>query len=249
VGTGERVVIGGFIISGTANADVLIRGLGPSLADAGLTGTLQNPRLDLYNEFGQLLFSNQDWKDTHEAQIRATGIPPVFDVESAMVANLPPGNYTAILQGAGGGTGLGLIEIYDIGAAGVDAQLGNLSTRAFVGTGQNVLIGGFILGEEEANAEIVVRALGPSLTARGVSGALANPFLELRDSNGLLIQGNDNWNDVPAQAADLTAKGFAPSNTSESAIIIMLPPGTYTAIVQGVNATTGVGLVEIFHRD
>jgi hypothetical protein len=249
VGTGDRVMIGGFIITGNANAEVLIRGLGPSLSEAGLTGTLQNPRLDLYNEFGQLLFANQDWKDTQETQIRATGIPPTFNLESAMVATLPPGNYTAVLQGVNGGTGIGLIEIYDISATGVDAQLGNLSTRAFVGTGQEVLIGGFILGESEGDAEIVVRALGPSLTARGVSGALADPFLELRDSNGLLIQGNDNWNDVPAQAAELTSKGFAPSNNSESAIIATLPPGTYTAIVRGVNATTGVGLVEIFHND
>jgi hypothetical protein len=249
VGTGVRVMIGGFIITGNANADVLIRGLGPSLQEAGLTGVLQNPRLDLYNEFGQLLFSNQDWKDTQEAQIRATGIPPTFNVESAMVATLPPGSYTAVLQGVNGGTGIGLVEIYDISASGVDARLGNLSTRAFVGTGQEVLIGGFILGESEGDAEIVVRALGPSLAASGVTPALADPFLELRDSNGLLIQGNDNWNDVPAQAAELTAKGFAPSDNNESAIITMLPPGTYTAIVRGTNASTGVGLVEVFHRE
>jgi hypothetical protein len=111
-----------------------------------------------------------------------------------------------------------------------------------------VLIGGFILGEGEGDAEIVIRALGPSLSAAGVTGVLADPFLELRDSNGLLIQGNDNWTDVPAQATELTAKGFAPSNNNESAIITMLPPGTYTAIVRGVNATTGIGLVEIYNR-
>jgi hypothetical protein len=247
VGTTDRVMIGGFIITGTVAKDVLIRGLGPSLEEAGITGALVNPTLELRGSNGALIRGNQDWKDTQEAQIRATGIPPTFNVESAIVANLAPGSYTAILAGLNGGTGLGLIEIYDIGP-GVDSQLGNLSTRAFVGTGQNVLIGGFILGEGEGDGEIVIRALGPSLAAAGVSNTLADPFLELRDSNGLLIQGNDNWNDVPAEAAELTAKGFAPSNTNESAIITLLPPGTYTAIVRGTNATTGVGLVEIYNR-
>jgi hypothetical protein len=239
-------MIGGFIITGNVPKDVLIRGLGPSLQEFGLTGVLANPTLELHHPGGAVT-TNQDWKDTQETQIRATGIPPTFDVESAIVATLAPGNYTAILQGFNGGTGLGLIEIYDVGS-GVNSQLANISTRAFVQNGPNVLIGGFILGEGQGDAEIVVRALGPSLAAFGVTNVLADPYLELRDANGLLIEGNDNWTDVPAQAAALMAAGFAPSNGNESALIIMLPPGTYTAIVRGTNATIGNGLVEIYKR-
>jgi hypothetical protein len=246
VGTGDQVVIGGFIITGNTPKDVLIRGLGPSLAEAGLSGTLANPTLELHGANGTIT-SNQDWKDTQETEIRATGIPPTFDVESAIRATLDPGSYTAILAGVNGGTGLGLVEIYDIGG-GTTSLLANISTRAFVGTGQNVLIGGFILGEGAGDAEMIIRALGPSLAQAGVSNTLADPYLELRDSNGLLIRANDNWTDVPAQAAELTAKGFAPSDGNESAIITPLPPGTYTAIVRGTNATTGVGLVEIYNR-
>jgi hypothetical protein len=187
---------------------------------------------------------NQDWRDTQQAQIKATGIPPLYDVESAIVATVSPGAYTVILKSVNGGTGLGLIEIYDLQPGGT-AKLGNLSTRASVKTGANVMIGGFITGN--GNSNIVVRALGPSLTAAGVPNALPDPTLELRDGDGNLILANDDWQDNTAQATALSAAGLAPTNPKESAVIKVLAPGAYTAIVQGKNGTAnGVGLVEIY---
>jgi hypothetical protein len=237
-------IIGGFIVTGSGTKNVIIRGLGPSLQSMGITDFLVNPTLELHPPSGPVVF-NQDWRDTQQAQIKATGIPPLFDVESAIVATVSPGAYTVILKGLSGGTGLGLIEVYDLQPGGT-AKLANLSTRASVKTGNNVMIGGFIIGGGSANT--AVRALGPSLTASGVPGALPDPTLELRDGDGALILSNDDWQDNAAQAAALTAAGMAPPNAKESAVIKVLPPGAYTAIVQGKNGTAnGVGLVEIYN--
>lgn len=244
-GTGNEI-IGGFIITGSGNKNVIIRGLGPSLQNSGLTDFLVNPTLELRNS-GGVLATNQDWRDTQEAAIKGTGIPPLYDVESAIVASLPAGGYTVILKGLSGGTGLGLIEVYDL-ATGATSRLANLSTRASVKTGNNVMIGGFFVDAGTGGANIAVRALGPSLTAFGVPGALPDPTLELRDGDGTLILANDDWQDNAGQAAALTAAGMAPSNAKESAVIKFLVPGAYTAIVQGRNGTpTGVGLVEIYN--
>jgi hypothetical protein len=244
-GTGNEI-IGGFIITGSGNKNVIIRGLGPSLQNSGLTDFLANPTLELRNSGGVLL-TNQDWRDTQEAAIKATGIPPLYDVESAIVASLPAGGYTAILRGLGGGTGLGLIEVYDL-ATGATTKLANLSTRASVKSGNNVMIGGFYVDAGTGGANVAVRALGPSLTALGVPGALPDPTLELRDGDGTLLLADDDWQDNAGQAAALTAAGMAPSNAKESALIKFLVPGAYTAIVQGRNGTpTGVGLVEVYN--
>ncbi|MEY2482728.1 MAG: hypothetical protein QOG51_878 [Verrucomicrobiota bacterium] len=244
-GTGNEI-IGGFIIQGSGTKNVIIRGLGPSLQNMGLSDFLVNPTLELRSG-ASVLATNQDWRDTQEAAIKATGIPPLYDVESAIVASLAPGNYSVLLRGLGGGTGLGLIEVYDL-ATGATTKLANLSTRASVKTGNNVMIGGFFVDAGSGGANVAVRALGPSLTAFGVPGALPDPTLELRDGDGTLLLANDDWQDNAGQAAALTAAGMAPSNAKESAVIKFLTPGAYTAIVQGRNGTpTGVGLVEIYN--
>jgi hypothetical protein len=212
----------------------------------GVNNYLFNPTLELHPPSGPVVF-NQDWRDTQQAEIKATGVPPLFDAESAIVATLAPGSYTVLLRGLNGGVGLGLIEVYDLDTTG-QSKLANISTRAPVKTGTSVLIGGFLVGNNQPTAKVGVRALGPSLAANGVgSGTLADPTVELRDGDGTLLKSNDDWQDDATQAAAITAAGLAPSNTKESALIATVPPGAYTAVVQAKNGTiTGVGLVEIY---
>ena len=245
VGTGDDVLIGGFIITGSTPKHVLLRALGPSLAAFGLTGVLQDPTLELHDASGATIFMNDNWRDTQEAAIEATGIPPSDDRESAIVATLDPGEYTAILQGKNNTTGTALVEAYDLDATPA-SRFGNISTRGLVGTGDNVLIGGLIVSSEESGqANVVVRALGPSLGTAGVSGTLSDPTLELHDSNGDLMAANDNWQD--SQGGIIASTGLAPADPREAAIFATLVAGEYTAIVQGANATTGVGLVEFYN--
>ncbi len=245
VGTGENVLIGGFIITGPTPKKVIVRAIGPSLAAFGLTGLLQDPTLEVHDASGAILFSNDDWKSTQQAAIEATGIPPADDRESAIVASLNPGAYTAIVQGKNNATGTALVEVYDLDPTPV-TRLSNISTRGEVGIGTNVLIGGLIVSAEDAGqANVVLRALGPSLTALGVSGALQDPTLDLHDSNGDLLAGNDNWRD--AQEGIISSTGLAPADDREAALFVTLPAGAYTAVVQGKNATTGVGLVEAYN--
>jgi uncharacterized delta-60 repeat protein len=242
--TGEQILIGGFIIGGTENKMVLIRGLGPSLAGFGVPGPLANPTLSLFDHTATLVATNDNWKDTQQAQIQATGLAPSNDFEPAILATLSPGAYTAFLQGKAATTGIGLAEIYDADPS-VNAQATNLSGRGFVGTGNDVLIGGIIVGGPTGSMQrVLVRALGPSLGSAGVASPLANPTLSLRDANGNVIANNDNWQD--SQQADIAATGKAPPNTKESAILALLAPGKYTAIVAGKNGTTGVGLIEFY---
>jgi hypothetical protein len=205
---------------------------------------LQDPTLELHDSTGALIFSNDNWRETQEAAIEATGIPPNDDRESAIVATLDPGAYTAILKGKNNTTGTALVEAYDLDAT-AEAQFANISTRGLVGTDDAVLIGGLIISSEaSAQANIVVRALGPSL-GTSVAGALQDPTLELRDSNGALVALNDNWRDT--QGGIISSTGLAPDDDREAAIFATLPAGAYTAVVQGKNATTGVGLVEAYN--
>ena len=247
VQTGDNVGIGGFIITGSTPKHVLLRGIGPSLAASGITDALANPTLDLRDSAGVRILANDNWRDTQEAEIVATGIPPTNDLEAAIVETLGPGSYTAILRGMGMTSGVGLVEIYDLDQ-GADSKLANLSTRALVDTGDNIVIAGFILGGNSGDDRIVVRGIGPSLVVAGVPNALADPTLELRDSNGTLLVANNDWQDDPAQAAELTAAGLAPTNNLESGIATTLPPGFYTALLAGLNNGTGVGLVEVYDR-
>jgi len=248
VQTGDNIMIGGFIVTGNASKKVIVRAIGPSLAKSGLSGVLADPVLELHGPNGSLILSNDNWKENPDQAllIQASGIPPQDDLESAIVATLPPAGYTAVVKGKSNATGLGVVEIYDLDQS-ADARLANLSTRAFVETGDNVVIAGFILGGADGSPQMIMRAMGPSLAPLGVSNVLADPTLEVRDGNGALVTFNDNWQDNPAQAAQLTAAGFAPRNDLESALAIRLSPGAYTAIVAGKNGGTGVGMVEIYN--
>ena len=246
--TGENVLIGGFIITGSESKRVILRAIAPSLSGF-LPGTLENPTLDLRNGAGEPIAFNDNWKDTQAAEIQNTGIPPGDDRESAIVQTLAPAAYTAILRGTGDTTGIAVIEVYDLGDSGV-SRLANISTRGFVDTGDNVMIGGFIvgggLGAGAAGSErVVVRAIGPSLSAFGIAGALANPTLELYNSNGAVLASNDNWKD--SQQPEIEATGLQPTNDLESALVRTIPAGAYTAIVRGLEGGTGVAVVEAYN--
>jgi hypothetical protein len=249
VQTGENVGIGGFIITGTAPKHVLIRAIGPSLTQFGVPNALADPLLELHGPGGFATITNDNWRDDplQALQIEATGIAPSNDLESAIDASLNPASYTAVVRGSNNTSGVALIEVYDLNQV-VLAKLANISTRAFVSTGDDIVIGGFQLGGHPGEDRIIVRGIGPSLTAFGVTNALANPTLELRDGNGALVTANNDWQDNPAQAAELTAAGLAPTNPLESGIAATLPPGAYTALLAGVNNGTGVGLLEIYDR-
>jgi hypothetical protein len=244
---GDDVAIAGFIISGGGAGHFLIRGMGPSLANYGIQNPLANPTLELHGPNGFTTITNNDWRDTQEGAVIATGRPPGNDLESAIVVDLLPGAYTAILAGNAGTTGVGLVEIYDLSPA-QGFKPSNISTRANVRTGDDIVIAGFILGAGGGGENaIIIRGLGPSLSAFGLD-ALPDPKLELRNSDGALIASDDNWMDDPNQAAIIQAAGLAPGNSLESALATTLMPGTYTALLSGVNNGTGTGLVEVYDR-
>ena len=197
----------------------------------------------MFNGSGKTLFINDNWKDTQQAGIQATGLAPPNDLESAIRIALQPGNYTAVLSGKNNTTGVGLVEVYDIEKS-VSSALTNVSTRGFVGTDQNVMIGGFITEGGNGSTEVVVRGLGPTLTQFGVSGALADPALTLVDSNGNIVRSNNNCKDT--QQVAIQATGLAPPNDQEAAILATVIAGRYTAILSGNGGGTGIGLVEVY---
>ncbi len=256
VGMSDDVLIGGFIITGNAPKKVLIRAIGPSLANAvpPVAGALPDPVLELHFPDGTFV-TNDNWQDSQEAEIEATGIPPTNPLESAMVATLAPldpmvsgsGAYTVVVRGKNGGTGVGLVEVYDLGTASLDissqAQLANISTRGNVQTGDNVMIGGIIV-KGSAAANVLARAIGPELTAQGVANALQDTTLDLYNGNGTLLASNDEWQSTQEQ--EIIDTTIPPTDPRESAIVATLDPGNYTAIVRGKNNTTGVALVEAY---
>jgi hypothetical protein len=249
VQTGDNVGIGGFIITGTAPKHVLLRAIGPSLTQFGVPNVLADPVLQLQGPGAFVAITDDNWREdpVQEAAILATGIPPTNDLESAIDATLAPGAYTAIVSGRDNTSGVALVEVYDLSQA-VDSKLANISTRAFVSTGDNIVIAGFMLGGNGGDDRVVVRGIGPSLTAVGVANALADPTLELRNTNGALLVANNDWQDDPAQAVELTAAGLAPTDPAESGLAETLPPGLYTALLSGINNGSGVGLVEVYDR-
>ena len=242
VGTGANVLIGGLIIQGNAPKAVIIRAIGPS---TGIPGALQDPTLELHDSAGHVVF-NDNWRTTQEQIIRDTGIPPADDRESAIVIALDPGNYTAIVAGKNGTTGIALVEVFDLGTATFDttiqARLAEISTRGNVLTGDNVMIGGFIVAG--VTTRVLVRAIGPSLTAFGIGNALQDTTLELHNSSGTTIRANDDWRSDQEQAIIDTMA--PPTDNRESAIVDNLIPGNYTAIVRGKGNATGVALVEVY---
>jgi len=257
VGASDQVMIAGFIVQGTAPKRVIIRAAGPSLTQFGVPNALANPRLELHDSTSAIGM-NDNWQTTQiggvitsdqVAEIQSSGLAPSDPLESAIIATLAPGSYTAIVQGVNGGTGVAIVEVYDL-AAKSGSLLANISTRGFVQTGDNAMIGGFIVVTQPTR--VIIRAIGPSLTQFGVPDALANPQLELHDATSLIGQNND-WQTTQLggiitsdQVAEIQASQLAPTNPAESAIIATLPPGNYTAIVRGVNSTTGNALVEVY---
>ena len=242
--TGDQVLIAGFIVTGTGPKRILMRGIGPSLSMQNVPGALQDPTLELHDTM-QTIQTNDNWQDTQQAEIEATGIPPTDPRESALIATLDPGAYTGILSGVGGTTGVGLVEVYDLDQS-AGSKLANISTRGFVDIGDNVMIGGIIIGPSDtADATILFRAIGPSLSGMGVQDPLQDPVLELHDVQGTTIATNDDWKDT--QQSEIEATGIPPTDDHESATLQTLAPGNYTAIVKGKNDTTGVALVEAYH--
>ena len=242
VGTGNEVLIGGFIIQGDVFKTVILRAIGPSLSNSGLTGALQDPQMELYDSTGALLDSNDNWQQSVDSgETIATGLAPTDPREAAIVTHLAPGNYTTIISGVNNTTGIGLVESYTLDTNASHAA--NISTRGRVGVGNEVLIGGFIVGGHTTK-RIIVRAIGPSLGGSGLS-VLADPVVELHGSDGQLIALNDDWASG-SQQGEIAATGLQPGNARESALIATIPSGNYTAIVQGVNGGTGIGLVEIY---
>lgn len=241
VDTGDSALIGGFIVTGAQPKKIIVRAIGPSLSSF-FPDALADPTLELHNSSGGLISSNDNWRTTQEQEIMATGVAPSNDLESAIVATVPANtsNYTAIVRGVNNQTGIGVVEAYDLDRT-VDSKLANISTRGLVQTGANVLIGGLIvLGQDPLR--VIVRAIGPSLP---IPAVLADPTLELHDGNGALIASNDNWRSD--QETEIIATGIPPTNDAESAIVRNLTPGNYTAIVQGVNNTTGIAVVEAYN--
>ncbi len=257
VGTGNNVLFAGFIIQGNASKTVLIRSAGPSLTPFGVPGALGDPQLELHDA-NNTIGTNDNWQTTQlggviasdqVAAIQNSGAAPADPAEPAIIATLPPGGYTAVVQGVGGAQGVATAEVYDL-SPNNGAILANISTRGFIQTGANVMIGGFIVVGQ--SSKVLIRATGPSLVPFGINNALANPRLELHDGNGTLA-GNDDWQTTQIggiiasdESAAIQSSGLAPSNAGESAIIATLVPGNYTAIAQGADGGTGVGLVEVF---
>jgi hypothetical protein len=244
VGTGDNVVIGGFIITGTDPKTIVLRALGPSLSAYGLSGVLSDPVLKVYNSSRTLIATNDDWQsDPNQLVVEANGLAPANPLESATAQTLAPGAYTVTVTGKDATTGISLVELYDLSALS-HSKLENMSTRGFVGTGDDALISGFIVGDV-GSTTVIVRVLGPSLAAFGVSGVLSDPILTIYDSTGSVIARNDNWLDN-VNWIDVQKNGLSPIDQRESALVLHLPPGAYTAIVTGANGATGIGLAEVY---
>jgi hypothetical protein len=235
---GDNALIGGLIVTGTQQKKIIVRAIGPSLS---FPDKLADPILELRDGSGALLETNDNWISSPNKQaIIESTIPPPYAEESAIVRSMAPGNYTAIERGVNNGTGIGVVEVYDLDTY-ANSKLANISTRGFVQTGDNVLIAGTIV-TGQASQKVIVRGIGPSLS---VPGKMVDPTLELHDGNGVLLEGNDNWQDSPNKQAIIDST-IPPSDPLESAIVRVLPPGNYTAILRGVNNATGIAVVEVY---
>jgi hypothetical protein len=252
VGIGDNALIEGFIVQGPAGSTkkILVRAIGPSLIPFGITDALTNPTLEIHDGSGAKVATNNDWKVTQNgglisgdqsAEISASGLAPGNDLESAIIANLAPGSYTAVVRGFESGTGTGVVDAYDI-SAGSPAKLANIATRGFIQGGDKLMIAGFIV--QNAPVQAVVRAIGPSLSAFGITNALADTTLQLRDQNGAIVRENDNW--MTDQKQELESTGLQPTNDLEAALVETIPPGQYTAQVRGKNDSSGIGVVQVY---
>jgi hypothetical protein len=248
VGSGNNVLIAGFVVWGAQSKTILVRALGPTLSSFGVANVLSDPMLELHDSSGATIATNDDWQTGSQAsQISSSGYAPNNSSEPALIATLAAGSYTVVVRGYNNSTGVGLVEVYELDT--LSSRLSNISTRGQVGTSQNVLIAGLII-DGSTSKKLIVRALGPSLAAPpfSLSGTLSNPALELHDSSGNLLASNDDWG-TGTQAAAISSSGYAPPNAKESAIIATLPAGNYTAIIRGVNNSTGIALVDAYDLD
>jgi len=250
--TAQKVGVAGFIITGTAPKRVLIRALGPSLVQFGISTVLADPTLTLNGPSGFAPVVNDNWKSLQADEIKASGLAPPNDLEPAIIATLTPGSYTATLSGVQSGIGIGILEVYDLDFA-ADSKLGNISTRGFVGTGDNIVIAGFTIGNSSNPDQIIVRGLGPTLNMF-IPGqqALRDPKLEIRNANGVTLAANDNWSQDPNHS-DVIAAGLAPTLGEEAAIAMTLGPGAYTALLSSAAPSFvidpgGLAIVEIYSR-
>jgi uncharacterized protein YkwD len=242
------VLIGGMIAQGSAPKKVIIRALGPTLTDLGLAGALPDPTLELF-QGNTSVATNDNWRNSNQqVEIQNSGLAPGRDAEPAIIATLSPNqNYTAVVRGKNGQFGVAVVDAFDLDQA-APSKLANISTRGFVGVDDDVMIAGVIVGPTGGGSiNVLVRALGPTLTGFGVPGALANPTVDLVNSSGTVIRSNDNWKNDPSQMALIQAANLAPQHDAEAALVQALTPGAYTAIVRGVSRTTGVGLVEAYN--
>jgi hypothetical protein len=246
VQAGDGVAIAGFIISGSSPKQVLIRGLGASLSNFGIVNSLQDPMLELHDSTGNTIATNDNWQTATNADQIPVNFRPADSREPAILVTLQPGTFTAVLRGKNSGGGVGLIEMNDV-STGVASKLTNVSTRGFAGTGENVMIGGFILNGGSGERQVLIRALGPTLAQApfNITGSLTDPTLMLVDGNGTVIASNDDWKS--SQQNEIEATGLAPPNDHEAAILTTLPTGNFTAIVSGKNGETGIALVDLFH--
>ena len=248
VGTGQNVLIGGFIVVGTQPKTLILRATGPSLSAMGVTNVLSDPVLELHDSAGNVIASNDDWHDSANAsQIQQSGLGPTDSLEAAILITVNPGNYTAVVSGYGNTTGNGLVEAYEMDSN--TTRLVNISTRGRVGTVNEPMIAGLIT-QGGGSKRVIIRAVGPSLGTgiNAITGALADPILELRDGSGNLLAVNDDWGNS-SQVSDILATTIPPINPLESAIVATLDPGNYTAIVRSVDDSSGVALVEVFDLD
>jgi hypothetical protein len=252
VGTGENVLIEGFIVQGPAGSikKIIVRAIGPSLLQFGIADALLNPTLEIHDSTTATVASNNDWRNTivgglitsdQAPEINSSGVAPANDSESAIIANLAPGNYTAQVRGAGNTTGTAVVDAFDLGPAS-PARVANIATRGLIQPGDNLMIAGFIV--QAGPVRVVIRATGPSLTQFGINNALPDTTLQLRDGNGAIVRENDDW--MSDQKAELEPTGLQPSNSLEAALIQTIPPGNYTAQVRGKPESTGIGVVEIY---
>jgi hypothetical protein len=257
VGTDDNVLIEGFIVQGPVGSakKIIVRAIGPSLLPFGITDALANPTLEIHDASNAIVASNDDWRVTQpgglitadqSADIATSGLAPSNDLESAIIANLAPGSYTAVVRGLGNTVGTGVVDAFDLSASS-PAQLANIATRGLIQPGDKLMIAGFIIQNGPVRA--VVRAIGPSLSAFGITNALADTTLQLRDGNGALVVENDDWKvrtDGSSQQAELEATGLQPTNDLEAAFLTTLQPGQYTAQVRGKPETTGIGVVQVY---
>jgi hypothetical protein len=246
------VLIQGFIVQGPAGSikKIMVRAIGPSLAPFGISDALANPTLEIRAAGNVLIASNNDWRNTQiggiitgdqSPEIEGGGLAPGNNLESAIIANLAPGDYTAVVRGAGNTVGTGLVDAFDLSANSA-ARLANVATRGLIQPGDGLMIAGFII--QQGNVRAVVRAIGPSLSGFGISNALTDTTLQIKDQNGTLQIENDDWQSD--QKAELEATGLQPSDAREAAVVTTLPPGQYTAQIRGKPETTGIGVVEVY---